>query len=158
MMQEMDINFTLNGKEYKLSVPTNVVLLDVIRDKMHLTGTKEGCGRGECGVCTILFNGRSVNACLILAPQADGAEIVTIEGTNVESKLLPIQKAFVEKGAIQCGFCTPGMVMSSLYLLNKNPNPSTSEIREGISGNLCRCTGYVKIIKAVERASKDIGK
>jgi len=157
-MQEMDINFTLNGKEYKLSVPTNVVLLDVIRDKMHLTGTKEGCGRGECGVCTILFNGRSVNACLILAPQADGAEIVTIEGTNVESKLLPIQKAFVEEGAIQCGFCTPGMVMSSLYLLNKNPNPSTSEIREGISGNLCRCTGYVKIIKAVERASKDIGK
>ncbi len=158
MIQAMDINFTLNGKEYKLNVPTNAVLLDVIRDKMHLTGTKEGCGRGECGACTILFNGRSVNACLILAPQADGAEIVTIEGTDVERKLLPIQKAFVEEGAIQCGFCTPGMVMSSLYLLNKNPNPSTSEIREGLSGNLCRCTGYVKIIKAVERASKDIGK
>lgn len=157
-MQTMDISFALNGKEYKLSVPANAVLLDVIRDKMHLTGTKEGCGRGECGACTILFNGRSVNACLILAPQADGAEIVTVEGADVERKLLSIQKAFVEEGAIQCGFCTPGMIMSSLYLLNKNPNPSISEIREGISGNLCRCTGYVKIIKAVERASKDIGK
>lgn len=157
-MQAMDISFALNGKEYKLSVPVNAVLLDVIRDKMHLTGTKEGCGRGECGACTILFNGRSVNACLILAPQADGAEIVTVEGADVERKLLSIQKAFVEEGAIQCGFCTPGMVMSSLYLLNENPNPSISEIREGISGNLCRCTGYVKIIKAVERASKDIGK
>lgn len=158
MVQTMDISFALNGKEYKLSVPANAVLLDVIRDKMHLTGTKEGCGRGECGACTILFNGRSVNACLILAPQADGAEIVTVEGADVERKLLSIQKAFVEEGAIQCGFCTPGMIMSSLYLLNKNPNPSISEIREGISGNLCRCTGYVKIIKAVERASKDIGK
>ena len=154
----MDIGFALNGEKYKLSVPVNAVLLDVIRDKMHLTGTKEGCGRGECGACTILFNGRSVNACLILAPQADGAEIVTIEGTDVERKMLSIQKAFLEEGAIQCGFCTPGMIMSSLYLLNKNPNPSISEIREGISGNLCRCTGYVKIIKAVERASKDIGK
>ncbi len=158
MVQTMDISFALNGKEYKLSVPANAVLLDIIRDKMHLTGTKEGCGRGECGACTILFNGRSVNACLILAPQADGAEIVTVEGADVERKLLSIQKAFVEEGAIQCGFCTPGMIMSSLYLLNKNPNPSISEIREGISGNLCRCTGYVKIIKAVERASKDIGK
>ncbi len=158
MAQKMDIGFALNGEKYKLSVPVNAVLLDVIRDKMHLTGTKEGCGRGECGACTILFNGRSVNACLILAPQADGAEIVTIEGTDVERKMLSIQKAFLEEGAIQCGFCTPGMIMSSLYLLNKNPNPSISEIREGISGNLCRCTGYVKIIKAVERASKDIGK
>jgi carbon-monoxide dehydrogenase small subunit len=158
MAQVIDISFTLNGKECKLSVPANAVLLDVIRDKMYLTGTKEGCGRGECGACTILFNGRSVNACLILALQADGAEIVTIEGAGVEKKLPSIQKAFVEEGAVQCGFCTPGMIMSSLYLLNKNPNPSIAEIREGISGNLCRCTGYVKIIKAVEKAGKDIGK
>ncbi len=155
-MQEMEINFTVNKKPYRLTVPTNITLLDVIREKLKLTGTKEGCGKGECGACTILFNGRNVNSCLILAPQADGADIVTIEGVGDVDHLHPLQKAFVEEGAVQCGFCTPGMVMSSLYLLTENPNPTDEEIREGLSGNLCRCTGYAKIIKAVEKASKEL--
>ena len=155
-MQEIEINFTVNNKPYKLKVPPNITLLDVIREKLKLTGTKEGCGKGECGACTILFNGRNVNSCLILAPQADGAEITTIEGVGDVDHLHPLQKAFVDEGAVQCGFCTPGMVMSSLYLLTKNPNPTDDEIREGLSGNLCRCTGYAKIIKAVEKASKEL--
>lgn len=154
-MQEMEINFTLNNRKYKLNVPVNITLLDVIREKLHLTGTKEGCGKGECGACTVLFNGRSANSCLILAPQADGAEVTTIEGIGTVDNLHPLQRAFVEEGAIQCGFCTPGMIMSSLYLLKKNPHPTEEEIREGLSGNLCRCTGYAKIIKAVEKASKE---
>ncbi len=154
-MQEMEINFTLNNRKYRLNVPVNITLLDVIREKLHLTGTKEGCGKGECGACTVLFNGRSANSCLILAPQADGAEVTTIEGIGTVDNLHPLQRAFVEEGAIQCGFCTPGMIMSSLYLLKKNPHPTEEEIREGLSGNLCRCTGYAKIIKAVEKASKE---
>jgi carbon-monoxide dehydrogenase small subunit len=155
-LQEIEINFTVNNKPYKLKVPPNITLLDVIREKLKLTGTKEGCGKGECGACTVLFNGRNVNSCLILAPQADGAEIITIEGVGDVDHLHPLQKAFVDEGAVQCGFCTPGMVMSSLYLLTKNPNPTDDEIREGLSGNLCRCTGYAKIIKAVEKASKEL--
>ena len=154
-MQEMEITLTVNKKKYTLKVPVNITLLDVIRERLHLTGTKEGCGKGECGACTILFNGRNVNSCLILAPQADGAEITTIEGIGSLEHLHPLQKAFVEEGAIQCGFCTPGMIMSSLYLLKENPHPTEEEIREGLSGNLCRCTGYAKIIKAVEKASKE---
>ena len=155
-MQEIEISFTLNKKPYSLQVPPNITLLDIIREKLKLTGTKEGCGKGECGACTVLFNGRNVNSCLILAPQVDGSEIVTIEGVGNVDHLHPLQKAFVEEGAVQCGFCTPGMVMSSLYLLTKNSNPTDEEIREGLSGNLCRCTGYAKIIKAVEKASKDL--
>jgi len=155
-LQELEISFVLNKKQYKLKVPSNITLLDVIREKLKLTGTKEGCGKGECGACTVLFNGRSANSCLILAPQADGAEIVTIEGLGDIDHIHPIQKAFVDEGAVQCGFCTPGMVMSSFYLLSKNPNPTDDEIREGLSGNLCRCTGYAKIIKAVEKASKEL--
>ncbi len=152
----MEISLTVNNKQYKLSVPPNMTLLDVLREKIKLTGTKEGCGKGECGACTVIFNGRSANSCLILAPQADGAEVITVEGIGTPDNLHPIQKAFVEEGAVQCGFCTPGMVVSSFYLLNRNPNPSEDEIREGLSGNLCRCTGYVKIIKAVEKASKEL--
>lgn len=155
-MKEVEISFTVNKKLYRLLVPPNITLLDVLREKLKLTGTKEGCGKGECGACTVIFNGRSANSCLILAPQADGAEILTIEGVGTIDNLHPIQKAFVDEGAVQCGFCTPGMVMSSFYLLNKNPNPTEEEIREGLSGNLCRCTGYVKIIKAVEKASKEL--
>jgi len=155
-LKEMEISFTVNKKQYRLLVPPNMTLLDVLREKLKLTGTKEGCGKGECGACTVIFNGRSANSCLILVPQADGAEILTIEGVGTIDNLHPIQKAFVDEGAVQCGFCTPGMVMSSFYLLNKNPNPTEEEIREGLSGNLCRCTGYVKIIKAVEKASKDL--
>ncbi len=155
-MKEIEINLTVNNKSYKLSVPANITLLDVLREKLKLTGTKEGCGKGECGACTVMFNGRSANSCLILAPQADGAEIITIEGLGNLENMHPIQEAFVEEGAIQCGFCTPGMEMSSFYLLTKNPNPTEEEIREGISGNLCRCTGYMKIIKAIEKASQKL--
>ncbi len=155
-MKEIEINLTVNNKPYKLSVPANITLLDVLREKLKLTGTKEGCGKGECGACTVMFNGRSANSCLILAPQADGAEIITIEGLGTLENMHPIQEAFVEEGAIQCGFCTPGMEMSSFYLLTKNPNPTEEEIREGISGNLCRCTGYMKIIKAIEKASQKL--
>ncbi len=155
-MKEIEISLTVNNKPYKLSVPANITLLDVLREKLKLTGTKEGCGKGECGACTVMFNGRSVNSCLILAPQADGAEVITIEGLGNLENMHPIQEAFVEEGAIQCGFCTPGMEMSSFYLLTKNPNPTEEEIREGISGNLCRCTGYMKIIKAIEKASQKL--
>jgi len=155
-MKEVNISLTVNSKNYKLSVPANITLLDVLREKLKLTGTKEGCGKGECGACTVIFNGRSANSCLILAPQADGAEIITIEGLGDLENMHPIQEAFVEEGAIQCGFCTPGMEMSSFYLLTKNPNPTEDEIREGISGNLCRCTGYMKIIKAIEKASQKL--
>ncbi len=155
-MKEIEISLTVNNKPYKLSVPTNITLLDVLREKLKLTGTKEGCGKGECGACTVIFNGRSANSCLILAPQADGAEVITIEGLGTLENMHPIQEAFVEEGAIQCGFCTPGMEMSSFYLLTKNPNPTEDEIREGISGNLCRCTGYMKIIKAIEKASQKL--
>jgi len=155
-MKEIDITLTVNNRNYKLSVPTNITLLDILREKLKLTGTKEGCGKGECGACTVIFNGRSANSCLILAPQADGAEVITIEGLGTLENMHPIQEAFVEEGAIQCGFCTPGMEMSSFYLLSKNPNPTEGEIREGISGNLCRCTGYMKIIKAVEKASQKL--
>ena len=155
-MKEIEINLTVNNKPYKLSVPANMTLLDVLREKLKLTGTKEGCGKGECGACTVMFNGRSANSCLILAPQADGAEVMTIEGLGTLENMHPIQEAFVEEGAIQCGFCTPGMEMSSFYLLTKNPNPTEDEIREGISGNLCRCTGYMKIIKAIEKASQKL--
>ncbi len=155
-MKDIEISLTVNKKQYRLLVPPNMTLLDVLREKLKLTGTKEGCGKGECGACTVIFNGRSANSCLILAPQADGAEVLTVEGIGSLDNMHPIQKAFVEEGAVQCGFCTPGMVVSSFYLLSKNPNPSEDEIREGLSGNLCRCTGYVKIIKAVEKASKEL--
>lgn len=152
-MKDIDISFTLNKKSYELKVPSNMTLLEIIREKLGLTGTKEGCGKGECGACTVLFNGITACSCLILAPQADGAEITTIEGISGEEGLHPVQKAFIEEGAIQCGFCTPGMVMSAVGLLKKNPHPAPEEIREGLSGNLCRCTGYAKIIRAVEKAS-----
>ncbi len=155
-MKDVEISLTVNKKQYRLLVPPNMTLLDVLREKLKLTGTKEGCGKGECGACTIIFNGRSANSCLILAPQADGAEVLTVEGIGSLDNMHPIQEAFVEEGAVQCGFCTPGMVISSFYLLSRNPNPTEDEIREGLSGNLCRCTGYVKIIKAVEKASKKL--
>jgi carbon-monoxide dehydrogenase small subunit len=155
-LKEIEISLTINEKPYKLKVPSNITLLDVLREKLNLTGTKEGCGKGECGACTVIFNGKSANSCLILAPQADGAKITTIEGLGDVNHLHPLQKAFVDEGAIQCGFCTPGMIMSSFYLLSKNPKPTDEEIREGLSGNLCRCTGYAKIIKAVEKASEEM--
>ena len=151
-MKTIKINFVLNGEEIIDEVPVNITLLDYLRDYLRLTGTKEGCGKGECGACTVIMNGRSVNSCMVLIPQVDGKNVLTIEGLS-KNGITKIQKAFVEEGAIQCGFCTPGMVMSTYYLLSKNPHPNEEEIREGLSGNLCRCTGYKKIIEAVKRAS-----
>ena len=151
-MKTIKINFVLNGEEIIDEVPVNITLLDYLRDYLRLTGTKEGCGKGECGACTVIMNGRSVNSCMVLIPQVDGKNILTIERLS-KNGITKIQKAFVEEGAIQCGFCTPGMVMSTYYLLSKNPHPNEEEIREGLSGNLCRCTGYKKIIEAVKRVS-----
>ena len=130
-----------------------MTLLQAIREIFHITGTKQGCGNGECGACTVIMNGEPVRSCLILAPEADGAEIITLEGIGGEN-LSPLQKAFIEEGAIQCGFCTPGMLISARALLDSNPHPTTEEIKLAISGNLCRCTGYVKIIQAIERVAQ----
>ena len=144
------INFKVNGEGYDLAVEPNKTLVDLLRYDLGLTGTKKGCGTGECGSCTVILNGKPVNSCLVLAIQANGAEIVTIEGLKPPLGLHPLQQAFVDKGAIQCGFCTPGMILSASSLLKQNPNPTEAEIRTALSGNLCRCTGYQKIVEAVQ--------
>ena len=150
----MRIEFVCNGKPVAVDAPEDMRALDLIRDLLGLTGTKEGCGRGECGACTILLDGEPVNACLLYVPKLEGREVLTIEGvTGVDGSLHPIQEAFLEEGAVQCGYCTPGMVLSSKALLDRNPHPDVAEIEEALSGNFCRCTGYGKIVKAVQRAS-----
>jgi len=154
-MKKMTINFTVNGQEYDLVVPVNRTLTQVLRENLRLTGTKQGCAVGDCGSCTVLLNGLPVNSCLVLAVEADGQEITTIEGLAQDEQLHPIQQAFVEHGGIQCGFCTPGMILSSKALLDKNPTPTEHEIREAISGNLCRCTGYQKIVEAIASVGKN---
>jgi aerobic carbon-monoxide dehydrogenase small subunit len=152
------ISFMLNGKEIHIDVPPDRRVLDILRENLHLTGTKEGCGTGECGACAILVDGQSRLSCLMLAAQLENRSVVTIEGIASDDELHPIQEAFVEQGAVQCGFCTPGMVISAVDLLQRNPSPTRSEIREGLSGNLCRCTGYQKIVDAVQKASDKIKK
>lgn len=152
----MKIGFTLNSKNVSIEVEQNIRLLDLLRDKFNLTGTKEGCSIGECGACTVIMNGKAVNSCLVLAAQCDGAEIITIEGIEKDGKLHPLQENFLKSGAIQCGFCTPGMIMSAYALLLENPNPTEEEIKDAIAGNLCRCTGYKQIIDAVEKSAKEI--
>jgi len=154
----MKISFKLNGK--KITVDTDPMrrLLDVLREDLNLTGTKEGCGKGECGACSVIVNGKIVNSCLFPVGQAEGCEIITIEGLSDGEKLHPIQKAYIEAGAVQCGFCTPGMVLATKVLLDKKKNPTDEEIKEALSGNLCRCTGYAKIIEAVKKARKKIKK
>ena len=144
------ITMTINEKKYEMAVSPNRTLSDLIRYDLGLTGTKKGCDTGDCGACTVVLNGEAVNSCLVLAVQADGAVIETIEGLAGEKGLHPVQEAFVKKGAIQCGFCSPGMIMSAKNLLDKNKNPNDAEIREGLSGNLCRCTGYQHIFEAIE--------
>lgn len=157
-MIQKRIQLKVNGEEYKLEVKSNDTLLDVIRDRLSLTGTKRGCDTGDCGACTVLLEGRPVNSCLVLAIEADGKEVITIEGLTKEGKLDLVQEAFIEQGAIQCGFCTPGMVLSAKALLDENPNPIESEIKTAIAGNLCRCTGYVKIVKAISSAAEKMRK
>ena len=149
-MKEISLN--VNGKDYGLEVDENKRLLDVLREDLNLIGVKEGCSEGECGACSIIMDGELVNSCLIMAFQADGSHIITIEGLEKNGEIHPIQQAFIDVGAVQCGYCTPGMVLAVKALLDKNPEPSREEIREGISGNLCRCTGYNKIIDATEKS------
>ena len=151
------VKLTVNSKVYEVEVQPQDTLLDVIREKLGLTGTKEGCGLGECGACTVIMNGKTVNSCLVLAVEADGKQITTIEGLAQGDKLHPIQQAFIDQGGLQCGFCTPGMIISAKALLDENPNPSEDEIRRGISGNFCRCTGYTKIIKSIKTAAGQKG-
>jgi carbon-monoxide dehydrogenase small subunit len=148
------IRFTLNGEPIELEIEPYLTLLQLLRDKLELTGTKEGCGMGECGACTVLLDGKTVNSCIFPALEADGKNVITIEGlTDAQGNLHPIQKAFVEYGAIQCGFCTPGMVLSAHALLDENRRPTEDEIRNGIAGNLCRCTGYLQIFQAIKTVS-----
>lgn len=153
-MKKQLISVTINDKVYEVAVSPNMTLVDLIRYELKLTGTKKGCELGDCGSCTVIMDGKPVNSCLVLAVQANGREIVTIEGLETETGLHPVQKAFVDHGAIQCGFCSSGMILSSKSLLDKNPNPGEPEIRKAIAGNLCRCTGYQKIIEAVQTAGK----
>ena len=150
------IKITLNGKSMSLEIPAHRLLLDLLRDEIGLTGTKEGCGTGDCGACTVLLNGRPVNSCLILSGELDGADIVTIEGLKIGPEFHPVQKAFIQDGGAQCGYCTPGMLMMSKALLDENLNPTEEEIRFALSGNLCRCTGYAKIIQAVQDAAREL--
>jgi aerobic-type carbon monoxide dehydrogenase small subunit (CoxS/CutS family) len=147
------ICFNLNGKDVELKVPANKRLLDLLREDLGLMGTKEGCGEGECGACTILLNGKAVNSCLLLAVEANGSVLLTIEGLSQNNTLHPLQKAFIDEGAVQCGFCTPGMILASKALLDENAHPTDEEIKVGLSGNFCRCTGYSAILRAVKSVS-----
>jgi len=155
----MKIDFIVNDKTYSIDVEPDMRLIDALRYKLGLTGVKEGCGEGECGACTIIMDGQAINSCLVMAVQARGKRIITIEGLEKNGELDPLQKAFIENGAVQCGYCTPGMIMSAKALLLKNPNPTEEEIREAIAGNICRCTGYNNIVKAIKSVSNnnDVG-
>ena len=148
------INLTVNGEFEQVDVTGYMTLLDMLREKLVLTGTKNGCAAGECGACTVMMNGEPVNSCLVLAVECDGAEIVTVEGLARDTQLDPIQKAIIDAGGVQCGYCTPGVLIASRALLDRNPDPSESEIRAALVGNLCRCTGYIRIIEAVQEAAK----
>ena len=149
MPDKQMLRMKVNGMPIEVRVDPTWTLLRVLREELHLTGTKKGCGQGDCGVCTVIMNGKAVNACLVLALQAEGKEIETVEGLRTEENLHPLLLSFIKNGAVQCGFCTPGMLMSAVALLRKTPRPTEEEIKKGISGNLCRCTGYVKIVKAI---------
>ena len=153
-MEKHNISFMLNGEPVELEIDPHLTLLQLLRDNLELTGVKEGCGMGECGACTVLLDGKTVNSCIFPALEVEGRKVTTIEGlTDVQGNLHPIQKAFIEHGAIQCGFCTPGMVLSAKALLDENPKPSEEQIRNGIAGNLCRCTGYLQIVQAIKAVS-----
>lgn len=155
-MHQLEISFTVNGEPVSVLCEPSAMLADVLREKLFLTGTKIGCREGECGACTVIMNGRSINSCLVPIAKAKGAVIETIEGLAGNGKLHPLQQAFIDEGAVQCGFCTPGIIMASKALLDKNKTPSKKEIREAVGGNICRCTGYVKIEKAISSAAREL--
>jgi carbon-monoxide dehydrogenase small subunit len=148
------VNVTVNGNLEQVIVPSNMTLLRMLRETLSLTGTKNGCSAGECGACTVLLNGEPVNSCMILAVECEGAKIVTVEGLASDKRLDPIQEAMIQEGGVQCGFCTPGVLMSARALLDRSPNPSEDEIRRALVGNLCRCTGYTRIFESVKKAAK----
>lgn len=148
------INVTINDELEQVVVPSNMTLMQMLRESQSLTGTKNGCSAGECGACTVLLNGEPVNSCMVLAVECEGANIVTVEGLAGDKQLDPVQEAIIQSGGVQCGFCTPGILISSRALLDRNPDPTEEEIREALVGNLCRCTGYVRIIESVRTAAK----
>lgn len=150
----MLVNFELNGRRIEIDIAPQIRLVDMLREHLDLTGTKEGCGQGECGACTVIVDSKAVNSCLILAYQVDGKQVLTIEGLSRDGELDPLQESFISEGAIQCGYCTPGMIMSARALLTQNPDPNVDDIKEALAGNLCRCTGYSQILNAVQKAVK----
>ncbi len=151
---KVDLSFKLNGQDYQLEIAPNKTLSDVLRDELGLLGTKKGCGAGKCGSCTVLLDGMPVNACLMLAPQAQGRDVLTIEGLAGTEEPHPLQRSFVDHGAVQCGYCSPGMILSGHALLESKPHPNRDEIKSAIAGNLCRCTGYKMIVDAIEACAK----
>ena len=153
-MPKQIINLRINGQLQEVAVEPSWTVLETVREALGYTGAKEGCGTGDCGACSMLVDGRLITSCLMLAPQADGREVVSIEGLATNGTLHPVQQAFIDTGGVQCGFCTPGMVMAATDLLTHNPRPTFEDIREGLAGNLCRCTGYTKIFQAVELAAQ----
>jgi carbon-monoxide dehydrogenase small subunit len=155
-MARQPLNLTVNGEPYELEIEPHRTLLEVVRDDLRLTGAKEGCGTGDCGACSMIVNGRLITSCLLLAAEADGANVLTIEGLASDGKLHPIQQAFLDHGAVQCGFCIPGVILAAKCLLDTNPNPSEEEIRRAIAGNLCRCTGYTKIVRAITATAEGL--
>ena len=155
-MPKVPLRFTINGESKEIMVEPYWTLLRTVRDELMLTGTKEGCSNGNCGACTVIVDGKSVNSCLMLAAEVDGLEVTTVEGIANKGKLSAVQEAFVQEGGLQCGFCTPGFIVSTTALLRRNPSPTENEIRLNLAGNLCRCTGYDKIVRAVQRASAAI--
>ena len=157
-MSEHAITVRVNGEQEHLTVPASMTLLELLRQDLVLTGTKNGCSAGECGACTVLLDGEPVNACLVLAVEADGAEVVTVEGLVDDGRLDLVQQEFMDEGAVQCGFCTPGMLISARALLTRTPHPTEEEIREALVGNLCRCTGYTRIVQAIHKASRSTGR
>lgn len=151
------INLRINGEPYEVRIKPNTTLLDFLRDKIGLTGTKKGCDTGQCGACTVLLDGKPINSCLVLAADTNGKEILTVEGLGRDGKLHPLQETFMQEGAVQCGYCTSGMLLSAKALLDENPSPGEEEVKKAIAGNLCRCTGYVRIVKAVLVAARKMG-
>ncbi len=153
-MRNIELKLMVNGRCEEPVIPSNRTLLEMLREDLHLTGAKEGCGHGECGACMVILNGRNVNSCLVLAAECDGAHLITIEGLKQGDQLHPVQQAFVDKSGMQCGFCTSGQILAAKALLEENPHPTADEIREGMAGSFCRCTGYTKIFESVEAAAQ----